>query len=80
MPAESHCPAHAQNRLLLWNRNYEEMFPDTAPDIKPGTSIESIYRMALLKECQITKMDAAAEEARPKQRLDRSPGRTDCRR
>ena len=61
----------AQNRLLLWNRNYEEMFPDTAPYIKPGTSIESIYRMALLKERQITKMDAAAEEAWLKQRLDR---------
>ena len=52
-----------QNRLLLWNRNYEEMFPDTAPYIKPGISIESIYRLALEKERQFTKMDAAAEEA-----------------
>ncbi len=61
----------AQNRLLLWNRNYEEMFPDTAPYIKPGTSIESIYRLALERERKITKMDAAAEEAWLRNRLDR---------
>jgi diguanylate cyclase (GGDEF)-like protein/PAS domain S-box-containing protein len=60
-----------QNRLLLWNRNYEEMFPDTAPYMKPGISIESIYRLALKRERASTKMDAAAEEAWLKQRLDR---------
>ena len=47
------------------------MFPDTAPYIKPGISIESIYRLALEKERQFTEMDAAAEEAWIKSRMDR---------
>ena len=59
-----------RNNFVLWNKNYEKMFPDTAPYIKPGASIESIYRLALEKERQFTKMDAAAEEAWIKHRLD----------
>ena len=61
----------AQNRLLLWNRNYEEMFPDIAPHIQPGTSIESIYRLVMENERHFTKMDADAEEAWIKRRLER---------
>jgi diguanylate cyclase (GGDEF)-like protein/PAS domain S-box-containing protein len=61
----------AQNRLLLWNRNYEIMFPDTAPYMKPGISIETIYRLALQRERQVTGMDTAAEEAWIKNRLER---------
>jgi len=61
----------AQNRLLLWNRNYELMFPDTAPYMKPGVSIETIYRLALDRGRQVTRMDAAAEEAWIKNRLER---------
>ncbi len=60
-----------QNRLLLWNRNYEIMFPDTAPYMKPGVSIETIYRLALERERPATRMDAAAEEAWIKNRLER---------
>ena len=61
----------AQNRLLLWNRNYELMFPDTAPYMKPGVSIETIYRLALDRERQVTRMDGAAEEAWIRDRLER---------
>ena len=28
-----------QNRLVLWNKNYEKMFPETAEHFKPGISI-----------------------------------------
>ena len=33
-----------QDRLILWNKNYEAMFPDTAPFVRPGVSIKTLYR------------------------------------
>ena len=36
-----------QDRLILWNGNYEKMFPETAPHFKPGASMEFIYRKYL---------------------------------
>jgi diguanylate cyclase (GGDEF)-like protein/PAS domain S-box-containing protein len=36
-----------QNRLILWNENYEKMFPETAQHFEPGTSMEFIYRKYL---------------------------------
>ncbi|HUQ35208.1 MAG TPA: EAL domain-containing protein [Aestuariivirga sp.] len=36
-----------QNRLILWNGNYEKMFPETARYFEPGVSIEFIYRKSL---------------------------------
>ncbi len=59
------------NRLRFWNRNYEKMFPDTAPYFKPGTSIKSIYRLALEHERPFRKMDAIAEEAWLTDRMER---------
>ncbi len=59
------------NRLRFWNRNYEKMFPDTAPYFKPGTSIKSIYRRALQCERPFRKMDAIAEEAWLTDRMER---------
>lgn len=35
------------NRLILWNGNYEKMFPETARHFEPGASIEFIYRKYL---------------------------------
>lgn len=32
-----------QNRLILWNKNYEKMFAETANYFKPGAGIEFIY-------------------------------------
>ncbi len=61
----------AQNRLLLWNRNYEKMFPDTADYFKPGISIESIYRMPSKRPPRHQRWMRAAEEAWLKNRLDR---------
>lgn len=61
----------AQNRLLLWNRNYETMFSDSAPFMKPGIGIEALYRLALEQKRPFTKMDAAAEEAWIKDRVAR---------
>jgi diguanylate cyclase (GGDEF)-like protein/PAS domain S-box-containing protein len=59
-----------QNKFVLWNRNYENMFPDMAEHFRPGISYEAILRKALRNERYYKPMDAAAEEIWVKNRLD----------
>ena len=60
-----------QNRLILWNRNYEAMFPESAPHIKPGASIESLYRNAFERMSGLFNQDQAAGESWVQERMDR---------
>ncbi len=51
-----------QNRLILWNENYEKMFAETAGHLTPGASIEFIYRKYLETIPSHSKMNEADEE------------------
>jgi diguanylate cyclase (GGDEF)-like protein/PAS domain S-box-containing protein len=51
-----------QNRLILWNGNYERMFPETARHFKPGASMEFIYRKYLETIRRYPKMQDLDEE------------------
>jgi PAS domain-containing protein len=51
-----------QNRLILWNGNYETMFPETARYFEPGVSIEFIYRKYLETIRSHSKMKDVDEE------------------
>jgi diguanylate cyclase (GGDEF)-like protein/PAS domain S-box-containing protein len=59
------------NNLVLWNRNYEAMFPETAPHLKPGTSIESLYRNAFAEITGLAAPGRAHTESWVKARMDR---------
>jgi diguanylate cyclase (GGDEF)-like protein/PAS domain S-box-containing protein len=60
----------AQNNFVLWNKNYENMFPDMAEHFKPGINYEAILRKALQNDRYYKPMDASAEEIWIKNRLD----------
>src|SRR5262245_15402240 len=59
------------NRLILWNRNYEAMFPESAPHVKPGASIESLYRNAFERISGLSNQDQAHRESWVRERMDR---------
>ena len=59
------------NRLILWNRNYEKMFPDLAEHFKPGESLETIHRVFLRKGLHPRKMSPAEEEEWLRNRMER---------
>lgn len=59
-----------QNRLILWNRNYEAMFPDMAPHFKPGVSIESLCRTAFAKMSGLSGQGEVSAESWVKERMD----------
>ncbi|MGE0241995.1 MAG: EAL domain-containing protein [Parvibaculaceae bacterium] len=59
-----------ENNLVLWNRNYEAMFPEAAPFIKPGTSIESIYRNARERISGLSDQTEADAESWVRARMD----------
>lgn len=61
----------AQNNFVLWNKNYEKMFPDMAEHFKPGINYETILRKALQNDRYYQPMDASAEEIWLKNRVDR---------
>jgi len=52
-----------QNNLILWNRNYETMFPEAAPYVRPGVSIESLYRNAFEQISGFSRQDEAQAES-----------------
>jgi diguanylate cyclase (GGDEF)-like protein/PAS domain S-box-containing protein len=58
-------------KVILWNRNYEAMFPETAPHVKPGASIESLYRNAFEEISGRSGQDQARIEAWVQERMDR---------
>ena len=60
----------AQNDFVLWNKNYENMFPDMAEHFKPGINYETILRKALRNDRYYKPMDPSAEEIWVKNRLD----------
>ncbi|MEQ1523320.1 MAG: EAL domain-containing protein, partial [Aestuariivirga sp.] len=60
-----------QNRLLLWNRNYEKMFPDLAEHLAPGETMESIHRVFLRKGLHRVKMSPEEQEEWLKDRMER---------
>jgi diguanylate cyclase (GGDEF)-like protein/PAS domain S-box-containing protein len=51
-----------RNRLILWNENYEKMFPETARHFEPGASMEFIYRKYLESIRRHSKMKGVDEE------------------
>jgi diguanylate cyclase (GGDEF)-like protein/PAS domain S-box-containing protein len=59
-----------KNRLILWNGNYAEMFPEMAPYYKPGASIESLCRKGFEKLSGVSDQDEAHAEAWIKQRME----------
>lgn len=59
-----------QNNVILWNRNYETMFPDTAPYVRPGASIESLYRNAFEKISGLSNQDRTHAESWVQRRMD----------
>ncbi len=59
-----------QNNLILWNKNYETMFPATAPYVTPGASIESLYRNAFEKISGLSNRDEARAESWIQGRMD----------
>jgi diguanylate cyclase (GGDEF)-like protein/PAS domain S-box-containing protein len=60
-----------QNRLILWNENYEKMFSETARHFKPGASMEFIYRQYLETIRRDPKMKDVDEEQWLSSWLDR---------
>ncbi len=60
----------AQSNFVLWNKNYENMFPDMARHFKPGVNYEAILRKALQNDRYYKPMDAPAEEIWIKNRLE----------
>ncbi len=60
-----------QNRLLLWNRNYEKMFPDLAEHLAPGETMETIHRVFLRKGLHRLKMSPEEQEEWLKNRMER---------
>jgi diguanylate cyclase (GGDEF)-like protein/PAS domain S-box-containing protein len=59
----------AQNNFVLWNKNYEKMFPDMADHFKPGINFEAILRKALKNDRYYKPMDPSAEDIWIKNRL-----------
>lgn len=59
-----------QDNLILWNKNYETMFPETARYVKPGTSIESLYRNAFEKISGLSNRDEVRAESWIQGRMD----------
>jgi diguanylate cyclase (GGDEF)-like protein/PAS domain S-box-containing protein len=57
------------NNVVLWNKNYEKMFPELAGCLKPGASLEAYYREFLRNERYYKKMGVAEEEEWLKDRL-----------
>lgn len=60
-----------QNRLILWNRNYEKMFPDLAEHLAPGETMETIHRVFLRKGLHRLKMNPEEQEEWLKNRMER---------
>lgn len=52
-----------QNNLILWNKNYETMFPEAAPYVRPGASIESLFRNVFEKVSGVSSRDEADAES-----------------
>lgn len=61
----------AQNNLVLWNKNYEKMFPHLAEHFKPGVSVEAIHREFLQNELYHEKMSAEEEDEWLRNRMNR---------
>lgn len=61
----------AQNNLVLWNKNYEKMFPHLAEHFKPGVSVEAIHREFLRNELYHEKMSVEEKEEWLKNRMNR---------
>jgi diguanylate cyclase (GGDEF)-like protein/PAS domain S-box-containing protein len=59
-----------QDRIILWNNNYETMFPDTAPFVRSGVSIEEIYLKASENMQKAFDWDEAQVEKWLRERLD----------
>jgi diguanylate cyclase (GGDEF)-like protein/PAS domain S-box-containing protein len=59
-----------QNNLILWNKNYETMFPGTAPYVKPGVNIETLYRKAFESISDASNQDEARAEAWVRRKMD----------
>jgi diguanylate cyclase (GGDEF)-like protein/PAS domain S-box-containing protein len=59
-----------QNNLILWNKNYELMFPEAAPFVKPGANIESLYRNAFEKISGLSDQDEGRAETWIQRRMD----------
>jgi diguanylate cyclase (GGDEF)-like protein/PAS domain S-box-containing protein len=58
------------NKFVLWNKNYEKMFPEYSEIFKPGVSIESVYRYLLKNSRYFPPMDAVTADKWLKDRLD----------
>ncbi|MBZ0262444.1 MAG: EAL domain-containing protein [Hyphomicrobiales bacterium] len=58
------------NKFVLWNKNYEKMFPELSEIFKPGVSIESVYRYLLKNSSYSPPMDAVTADKWLKDRLD----------
>lgn len=59
-----------QNKLILWNKNYEIMFPGLVEHLKPGVSVETIHRAFLRNELHHEKMSGAEEDKWLRNRMD----------
>ncbi len=60
-----------QNRFILWNKNYEKMFPDMAEHFAPGESLETIHRVFLRKGLHRLKMSLEEQEEWLENRMER---------
>ncbi len=56
-----------QDRLIMWNKKYEEMFPLIGDEIKYGVRIEDLFRAAAAREQHVESL--ANKEAWVQQRL-----------
>ena len=59
-----------RNNLILWNKNYEMMFPEAAPFVKTGVNIETLYRNAFEKISGLSDRDEAHTETWVQRRMD----------
>lgn len=59
-----------ENNLILWNKNYETMFPGTAPYVKPGVNIKTLYRKAFESIGDDSNQDEARAEAWVRRKMD----------
>ena len=60
-----------QNKLILWNKSYDVMFPEVSSQFKPGVAIEEIYRTALRDPRYYEPMNPDDEESWLENRLAR---------
>jgi len=47
MLPQAACIFDAQDRYVLWNRKYAELYPEIAPHLRPGIPFEQILRMSV---------------------------------